>query len=365
MDERRLEEVRVQTPGGAYRVVVGPGAVNALPTYLDADGLAGRVRLIADATVFALHGERVVETLRAGGRQVSWALVPPGEERKNLDEASRLYDWLVECGTERGDLVLALGGGVVGDLAGFVAATFLRGLRFVQVPTTLLAQVDASVGGKVGVNHPRGKNLIGAFHQPSLVIADVDLLRSLPQRELTAGWSEVVKTAAILDAPLFEALESRVDAFRRLDDGVAGVVRACVALKARVVEADERESGLRMILNYGHTTAHAVEAVTDYRRYLHGEAVAIGMVVAARLSEAMGLLDGVDVARQVALIERFGLPTRASGLDVESVLDAMHRDKKARDGQLTWVLLTRIGEAVCRRDVPLSLVRRVLAEVLE
>jgi 3-dehydroquinate synthase len=360
-----LGSFEVRTASRTYPVIVGPGALATVPAQLAAVGLDGRLRLIADAAVYARYGGALEAALRAAGREVSSQTIPPGEQSKSLAQAEALYDWLLAEGVERRDVVLALGGGVAGDLAGYVAATILRGIRFVQVPTTLLAQVDASIGGKVAVDHPRGKNLIGAFHQPSLVVADTSTLATLPPRELAAGWAEVVKTAVILDAALFELLEREADALRALRPGpTETAIRRCMELKAVVVGEDERESDRRAILNYGHTVGHAVEAATAYGRYLHGEAVAIGLVAAARIAVELGLFGADVAARQRALLERFDLPTGAPGVDRGAVRAAMGLDKKARAGQLAWVLPTRLGDVTVRRDVPEALVERALDEVL-
>jgi 3-dehydroquinate synthase len=290
--------------------------------------------------------------------------VPSGEASKSLDAAARLYDWLVETGTERRDLVLALGGGVVGDLAGFAAATFLRGVRLVQIPTSLLAQVDSSVGGKVAVNHPRGKNLIGAFYPPSLVIVDSSTLSTLPARELSAALAEVVKMGVILDPQLFDLLEREAESLLRLEPAVVEqVVARSIELKAGVVQQDERESGPRAILNYGHTIGHGVEAASDYLLYRHGEAVAIGMEGAARLAAEIGSCPRDLAQRQGSLLRRFGLPLSYRGVAGDAILEAMSRDKKASRGRLTWVLPERIGKMAIRRDVPESAVERVVAEL--
>ncbi|MDP8925052.1 MAG: 3-dehydroquinate synthase, partial [Chloroflexota bacterium] len=271
--------VQIRTGSSQYEAWVGAGLLERLPELLERAGLRGRSRVVADETVWRLHGGAIEAALRDAGRDVALYTLPGGEEHKTLADAERMYDWLIEAGTDRGDHVVAVGGGVIGDMGGFVAATFLRGIPVVQVPTTLLAQVDSSIGGKTGVDHRLGKNLIGAFHQPSLVVADTRFLRTLPEREYRSGWAEIVKMAVIMDADLFARLERRAETLLRFEDEVAlaHAVRRSIELKGEVVGADERESGLRVILNYGHTIGHAVEAATGYRRLLHGEAVAIGM----------------------------------------------------------------------------------------
>ncbi|HZR99318.1 MAG TPA: 3-dehydroquinate synthase [Chloroflexota bacterium] len=355
----------VRTASRTYPVVVGPDVLDTLPAWLERVGLRGRLWLIADAAVYALYGDRVAAALRAAGRDVRACTVPSGEEHKTLGQAAELYDWLLGERVERRDAILALGGGVVGDMAGFVAATILRGIAFVQLPTTLLAQVDASIGGKVAVDHPRGKNLIGAFHQPSLVVADTGALATLPPRELAAGWAEVIKTGVILDAELFALLEREADALREARPGpTEAAIRRCMQLKGEVVGEDERESGRRAILNYGHTIGHAIEAATAYGRYLHGEAVAIGLRAAAHIAVATGRFSAEAAARQAALVARFGLPASAPGVDRAAVRAAMGLDKKAQAGRLAWVLPTRLGHADVFRDVPEPVVEAALDLVL-
>ncbi|HLI28471.1 MAG TPA: 3-dehydroquinate synthase [Chloroflexota bacterium] len=363
MSERHRFEVHA--PSRTYPVVVGPGVLADLPALLAEVGLRGRLWLVADAAVATRYAPRVVAGLRAAGYPVAVQTVPSGEESKSLAQAAALYDWLLAERVERGDALLALGGGVVGDLVGFVAATILRGIAFVPLPTTVLAQVDASIGGKVAVNHSRGKNLIGAFHQPRLVVADTATLASLPPRERAAGWAEVIKCGMILDAELFALLEHEAEALLGLAPApTAAAIGRAMALKAAVVGEDERESGRRAILNYGHTIGHALEAATHYARYLHGEAVAIGMVGAASIAVELGVLPSEVAERQLRLLTRFGLPTRASGVDVAAVRQAMALDKKAAAGRLTWILPTALGQVTLCREVPEEAVERALARVL-
>lgn len=356
----------IEAAAGGYEVLVGRGLLQSTGRLLKESGLVGSIRLVADQAVYALYGERLEKSLADEGYSVSSYSVVPGEATKSLEMAAILYDWLVDSGTERRDLVLALGGGVVGDLAGFVAATFVRGLRLVQLPTSLLAQVDSSVGGKVAVNHPRGKNLIGAFYPPSLVIADPATLSSLPRREVSAAFAEVAKMGLIMDASLFERLERRGESLLGVEgEEVDEIVARTIQLKAQVVQADEREGGLRAILNYGHTIGHGVEAVAGYGRYRHGEAVAIGMVGAARIAVALGMVDAATADRQEALLRRLALPTRCPGLSPAGLWAAMAHDKKASEGRLAWVLPEGIGRVTVRRDVPVELVRRVLGELVK
>jgi 3-dehydroquinate synthase len=292
------------------------------------------------------YAGRLLRSLREAGIRARRLEVPDGDRSKNLRQVARLYDALLEMGADRGSVVVALGGGMVGDLAGFVAATFLRGIPFVQVPTTLLAMVDASTGGKVGVNLRQGKNLVGAFYQPRLVFVDAATLRTLPRRDRAAGLAEVIKAAAIWDPDLFEELERNVERVLDLDSEVLlPVLERAVAIKAEVVSRDEREEGLRMLLNFGHTLAHAVEALARYRGVLHGEAVAMGMAFAARRSESLGLAPSGTAERLVALLERAGLPTELPDHPRRAYLEALRVDKKRRDARIRFVALRRIGMA--------------------
>ncbi len=337
-------------------VEIGHDLLAALPQHLDSRDLGGNAFVIADRNVGALYGALTRELLEASGRRVAYKEIPPGETAKALSQTSALYDWLFEARAERGDLIIALGGGVIGDLVGFVAATYMRGLRWAQIATTLLAQVDSSIGGKVGVDLPGGKNLVGAFHPPSLSLLDIDLLASLPSRQLAAGWAEVIKHGAILDLEFFQLLE---DQLHDLSDPALLLlaVRRCVELKAGVVQQDPYDRGLRAILNYGHTIAHAIEASTGYQRYLHGEAVAIGMAGAAAIGRQLGLIDTSIEQRQNDLLARAGLPLQYDGATPDSLLDAMTRDKKVAGGRPRWVLLEALGRATPDHEVSLDLAR--------
>ncbi len=354
----------VTAAGGAYPAYAGWNAVERLPAWLRAAGLGPVVHVIADRRVAELHGERLLAALAAGGLETHLHALPMSEAAKSLEVAATLYDRLVAARAERRHVVLAFGGGVATDLGGFVAATYLRGMPLVQVPTSLLGMVDAAIGGKVAVNHREGKNLIGAFYQPRLVVADAALLRTLPPRELASGWAEVIKHALILDPELLEWLEAEAPALLALEpEPLVRVLRRSIAIKARVVSADEREDGLRMILNYGHTVGHALEAATGYTTLLHGEAVAVGMAAAAAIAVELGLIDRELEARQNALIARFGLPLRAPGVDPEAVLARMRLDKKVSGRTLRFILLTGAGRTVIRSDVPEATVRRAVALV--
>ncbi|HEX4609308.1 MAG TPA: 3-dehydroquinate synthase [Urbifossiella sp.] len=349
----RSYEIALTSAGNAG---VGPFARRVLPASYSA-------LVVTDAHTAGL-GRAVEASLRDAGFRVALASVPAGEGSKSLAELARLYDALYEMAADRRTAVVAVGGGVVGDLGGFAAATYNRGLPLLMVPTTLLAMVDSSVGGKTGVNHPRGKNLIGAFHQPAGVWIDTTFLDTLPDREFRSGLAEVVKYGVILDAPFFAYLETHAAAVLARDpEAMLHVVGRSCRLKADVVEQDEREeTGLRAVLNYGHTFAHAFETVGGYGGWLHGEAVAAGMVCAARLAERHGLV-GPDLGeRQLALLTAFGLPTAAkSEWPADDLIAVMRRDKKAAGGRMRFILPTRLGEVKLFDDVPDPLVRSVLA----
>jgi 3-dehydroquinate synthase len=347
-----------------YPIFVGWEMLTSLGRRMSQAGLSGTANIVSDETVSFIYGTRVKQCLEEAGFAVNSMVVPPGETTKTIETAIKIYDWLVENRAERDDIIVALGGGMIGDLAGFVAASFLRGLSLVQVPTSLVAMVDAAIGGKTAVNHPQAKNIIGAFYQPRLVLADVQTLTTLPHRELISGWAEVIKHGSILDAEFFDFLENNAPELAGLDpDTAIKAIGRSAAIKARIVSEDEKERGKRTLLNYGHTIAHGLEAATNYERLLHGEAVAIGMMGAAVLSHKMGLLRWEVVERQKALLERFALPTACPDIDSASVLKAMELDKKVRGKAIRWVLLEDIGNAVIREDVSAEQVAEVLAEL--
>ena len=360
-----LTRLEVRAGSASYPVLVGDGALESVGAMLEEVGVKRRLRIVVDHEVARLHRKGALRPLLECGRDAAVLEIPGRERDKHLGSVARVYDWLVEVGTDRSDAVVAVGGGVVGDLVGFAAATFMRGVRLIQVPTTLLAMVDSSIGGKTGVDHPGGKNLIGAFYQPRLVIADLRFLASLPRRELAGGWAEVIKMGVIRAPELFERLEADSEAMLELRGETAWAVARSIELKGEVVAADERESDLRMVLNYGHTIGHAIEAATGYERYLHGEAVAIGMRGAATLAAQLGLFDEAAVERQAAVLARFGLPDACPGIEVEALWRHMRRDKKAVGGGLRWVLPRAIGEVEVRDSVPEELVGSVLEELVQ
>jgi len=355
----------VETATQSYPVFVGYGLLDKLGEKIKKAALHGTTTIISDENVFSLYGTKVKGILKGAGFSVNAFVVPPGEETKSMEYAVRIYDFLVEHRVERDDIIIALGGGMVGDLAGFVAATFLRSIPWIQVPTSLIAMVDASIGGKVGVNHPKGKNLIGAFYQPNLVLADCQTLTTLPQRELISGWAEAIKHGLILDEQFVQFLECNVNGLAKLEpDLITRAIARSATIKAQVVSEDEKEKeGKRTILNYGHTIAHGLETATHYERFLHGEAVAIGMVGAAKLGQRLGLLPSATGERQKALLQKFGLPTSFSGLGLTEITRAMELDKKVKEKAIHWVLLQDIGRTVIRSDVPQQDLLFVLREL--
>ncbi|MBI2910417.1 MAG: 3-dehydroquinate synthase [Chloroflexi bacterium] len=356
----------VATATQTYPVFIDWGILRDLGGRMRNAGLSGAASLISDDIVYGFQGAKALSSLKEAGFSVESFVVPAGETTKSLETATRIFDWLVERRIERGNPVVALGGGMIGDLAGFVAATYLRGLPLVQTPTSLLAMVDAAVGGKVAINLPQAKNLVGAFYQPRLVLMDVETLGTLPRRELISGWSEVVKHALIMDADLFDFMQANADGLMKLEPKVTTeAIRRSASLKAAVVSEDEKETGKRITLNYGHTIGHALEAVTGYGELLHGEAVAIGMMGAAMISRALGLIGSEVVDRQRALLQRLGLPVAVRKVPVNAVMVAMTLDKKVRGKAIRWVLLSDLGQAVVRNDVPEELVVQVLSELLE
>ena len=356
----------VHHSGGSYPVVAGWGIIDQLGDRLVDLGINSPAYIITDENLMNRYGRRVQRALQRRGIAAHCFIIPPGEPSKTNNLAQAIYQWLVGLRAERGHAIIAVGGGVVGDLAGYVAATFLRGVPFVQVPTSMAAMVDASIGGKVAVNLPQGKNLVGAFYQPKAVLADVQVLSTLGKRELSEGWAEAIKHGFILDESLVDVFEEHAEALMNLEPEIATeVIRRSMAIKADVVSQDERETlGVRILLNYGHTIGHALESSTEYGRFMHGEGVAIGMMGAAKMAQEMGLLDQAVVDRQFALLQRFNLPTTAPGVPVEDIRRAMSLDKKVADGANRWVMLEDVGRAVVRRDVPVELVDRTVRELV-
>lgn len=360
------ESLRLQIDLGrrSYPIWIGDNLLVRLGEMVREATAASRCLVVTHPRLSQLYGDLVGASLEAAGLRYRLCTIPDGEEHKNLSTVEGLYHEALEAGLDRRSVMIALGGGVVGDVTGFAAATFLRGIDFVQVPTTLLAQVDASVGGKVGVNLKEGKNLVGAFHQPKAVVADINTLLTLPQRELLAGLAEVIKHGLIADPSLIQRLEERREAvLAREREEMAYCVRRSCEIKGAVVAQDEREAGVRAWLNFGHTFAHGLEAASDYSGLIHGEAVSIGMVAALRLSARLGWIEAADVERIEKLLENFGLPRRATGVDPQRAWKAMEKDKKNRDGRIRLVLLKGLGSPVVTADVDPSVIFQVLESV--
>lgn len=354
--------ITVQLGPQSYTILIDASILADLGQRCREVGVVGRAAVVTNPTVAGLYAETVMASLSAAGYQPLLIEVPDGEAYKTSQTLNQIYDHLIEAGLDRRCFVVALGGGVVGDMAGFAAATYLRGIPFVQVPTTLLAQVDSSVGGKTGIDHPRGKNLIGAFHQPRLVLADVTTLATLPEREYRAGLAEVVKYGVVLDRPFFELLEANVERLLARDQElIVTIVARCCALKAWVVEQDEHEAGLRAVLNYGHTLGHAFEALAGYAGLVHGEAVSIGMVLAAHISEAHGLCSVQERDRVVALLQRLGLPTQTPAAGRDELMAALTQDKKSRAGVIQYICNQGLGAHAVREFTPAQLAETCIA----
>ena len=353
-----METLSVALGNRAYPIHIGAGILDAAELYRPHLG-GGAAAVVTNAVVAPLYLNRIKQALSAA--RITEVVLPDGEQSKSWQTLNRVFDQLLEARCGRDTLLIALGGGVVGDLAGFAAAVYQRGVPFIQVPTTLLAQVDSSVGGKTAINHPLGKNMIGAFHQPLAVVSDVATLDTLPDRELRSGLAEVIKHGFALDATFVDWLESNVEKILRRDHGaLAHAIRRSCELKARIVAADEREAGERALLNFGHTFGHAIEAGTGYGTWLHGEAVAAGMVMAAELSALMGQLKKTEVSRVRELLRRAGLPVSGPALAPERMLELMALDKKAAKGRTRFIVLESIGRAALRADIDTRAVRAAI-----
>ena len=358
-----MEKVLVDLGAASYEIFIGENILSGIGEFI-AGKFTPKALIVTQDKIFDAHGKALTDGLDAQGIAYTVATVPDSETSKSLFEAEKLYTRAIECGLDRKSVVIALGGGVVGDLGGFVAATYLRGVPLIQIPTTLLAQVDSSVGGKTAVNHPLGKNLIGAFHQPRAVFIDLNCLATLPEREIKSGLGEVVKYGVISDADFFAYLEDNADKIlRRNLETMAHVVKRSCELKASVVSADEREAGLRRILNFGHTLAHAVEEETHYQTYRHGEAVAIGMTGAALISHELGKTTAANVERLERLIKRFGMITTCAGLDADKLYAVTFRDKKTVGGVVNWVLMRDFGDVEICSDVPAQIVKKIFGRL--
>ena len=341
------KRVRVNLGEKSYSIFIGDNNLRMIGDLIrELLPHVAKTFVISNTTVFPLYGEQVMDSLKRAGLNPGYGLLPDGEECKTLGYAEKFYDQLIEHGIDRSSLIISLGGGVVGDLAGFVAATFMRGVKFAQIPTTLLAQVDSSIGGKVAVNHKAGKNLIGAFHQPDFVLTDVSTLETLELDELIAGLGEVIKHGLALDREYFTYIEDNLDSILELRPSfMINLIEGSCILKGKVVEIDEEEMGYRKVLNFGHTVGHALEVITDYKKYKHGEAVAIGMVYACRLGQEMGMIDNRVTRRLVRLLDKIGLPTRIPGeIKPEQILEAMKKDKKSYRNKVKMILPKDVGQ---------------------
>jgi 3-dehydroquinate synthase len=363
-----MPTIAVNLPQDSYQIDIASGNLLNLGKQMQQLNVGSKVLLVSNREVFDCYGDTCLRSLKDAGFTTSTHLIPAGESYKNLGSIEQLYDTAYRERLERTSTLVALGGGVIGDMTGFAAATWLRGVNFVQVPTSLLAMVDASIGGKTGVNHPQGKNLIGAFYQPKLVLIDPDVLQTLPVKEFRAGMAEVIKYGVIWDEDLFTTLEQAesIESFGSIDPELLNtiLIRSCQA-KADVVGQDEKEAGLRAILNYGHTIGHAVESLTDYEQVVHGEAVAIGMVAAANIAAQMDLWTQAEVDRQNALITKAGLPTQIPPeLEIDSILESLQSDKKVKAGKVRFILPTEIGKVIISDQVTPEIIDRAITSAV-
>ena len=358
-------KVRVNLGTESYEILIGTKLTESIRTFVLKAGFSKTVLIISDENVGILYGNAVLRLLKQAGFQAEIIFVAPGEASKSLTVADGIYTKAIELGLDRKSPIVALGGGVVGDLAGFVAATYMRGVPFIQIPTSLLAQVDSSVGGKVAVNHRLGKNLIGAFYQPCAVFMDLAMLKTLPNREIYTGLAEIIKYGIIYDQEFFSYLDQHAEQILALEPtALSHIIHRSCEIKAEVVSQDEKESGLRIILNFGHTLAHAIESETNYELYNHGEAVAIGMYGAARLSYKLGLIQAPDVEQVKNILQKFHLPLQAQQCTVDGLFKSIFHDKKTVNGKVKWVLMESIGKVRTMTDVADDLVKKVMAEIL-
>ncbi|MQG39883.1 MAG: 3-dehydroquinate synthase [SAR202 cluster bacterium] len=355
----------VNTPETIYPICVGWGILDTISEKINSMTNNSVVYLVTDSGANK-YARRVQAELESARIRTHLFVMESGEKHKTLNTVSMIYDWLAELKAERSHIVMAIGGGVVGDLAGFVAATYLRGVKFIQVPTTLLAIMDSSIGGKTGVDLDRGKNLVGAFYQPEFVLSDVEALTTLPQRQLISGWAEALKHGLIKDEGLIDEFEKNVKNVLNLDKEITTeLIKRSLNIKAKVVSSDEHELlGTRIMLNYGHTIGHAIETAGKYEKLLHGEAVSIGMMAAGYISNALGILTSSQFERQKGLLEMYGLPIKVEGINLTDVKNAMLLDKKTLDGSIRWVLLDKIGHSIVKNDVPEKLISEALGSVI-
>ncbi len=357
--------INVDSSQGPYKILSGQDILDRVGEMMRAENIGGNALLIVDEAIFEKFSRPVHESLEAANFETHVFVQESGEQKKTLEQAVCIYEWLSKRRAERCDCIVALGGGVIGDLAGFVAATWMRGISIVHIPSTLTAMVDSSIGGKTAINLPFGKNMVGAFHNPKLVLQDPTLLQSLSPRQLTSGWAETIKHALIADFSLLEFMEVNAKEIMFLDSAttVEAVLRSS-AIKAQTVSDDEFEGGRRAMLNYGHTIGHALETITGYSKLLHGEAVAIGMTVAARISEKMGLISHEDACRQEDILTLYGLPVSVDSVSVDLLFNAMMSDKKSIGGVPRWVLLKRLGCAQTGCEVPNDVVMESINSVI-
>lgn len=358
-----MTKVKVDLGIDTYEIFIDKNILSNVAKFISASNFTKKILIVTDSNV-----EKFIDKLTAPmtDAKINFdvAIIPAGETSKNLRVAEKIFTRAIELGLDRKSPIIAFGGGVVGDLTGFVAATYLRGVPFIQVPTTLLSQVDSSVGGKTGVNHALGKNLIGAFYQPKAVFIDIDTLETLPNREIKSGLGEIVKYGIISDGELFKFLEENAEKILARDvDALTHLIKRSCEIKAEVVSQDEKENGLRRILNFGHTIGHAIEKVTSYEKYRHGEAVAIGMVGAAMLSCSLGKINSQDVARLKNLLERLQLETKCDACEVDELFHALQRDKKSIDGKVNWILMDDFGKVCVTNSIPDEKVKQILRQI--
>jgi 3-dehydroquinate synthase len=342
----KKQNITVDLNGRSYEIIIASGGLKISQSFFNSFVQGRKCFVISDSNVFPLYGESVIAGLKQSKGIISGKFIlPAGESSKTLSIVEQIYHVALKCGLDRSSVIIALGGGVVGDIAGFVAATYMRGIDFIQIPTSLLAMVDSSVGGKTGVDMPEGKNLVGAFWQPKLVLVDPETLHTLPEREIKGGLAEVVKYGVILASSFFDELAVGARKINALDSNLfSSIIAKCCVLKADVVKQDEKEAGLRGILNFGHTFGHAIETVSGYEKYIHGEAVSIGMLMAGELACAMNIMARIELDKLTALCRKLNLCINADGLDSSAVFDAMTKDKKVKDGNMFFVLPEQIGK---------------------
>jgi 3-dehydroquinate synthase len=357
-----MDKIRVELGDRSYDISIGSNIIGRIGDNLKSFGLSPKISIVSNPTVFSLYGKRVSDSIKKAGFDVITVIIPDGEEYKDLLWVQHIYDELLKHKLDRLSALVALGGGVIGDITGFAASTYMRGISYIQIPTTFLAQVDSSVGGKTGVNHKLGKNMIGTFWQPRLVWIDVETLKTLPRRELLAGFAEVIKYGVILDEGLFDFIETNREKILSLEsNSLIHIIKRSCEIKAEIVSKDERESGLRSILNYGHTIGHAIETLTEYKRYLHGEAVAIGMYLEARLSQMLDLINRKQVFRIKDLIDSYGLPSEVpADLDINRIFSSIQLDKKVVAGELKFILPEKIGKVRIYKGITEESIREVL-----